>query len=88
MSEAAEKLKKALPHLLCGFQEAKQTGKAVIVIASQNLDGGGQMLLTLDEPEEFLRDVCEVAGIPFEPTKEDLNEYQAYKFMSRFGKAA
>ena len=86
MSTPIEKLKQALPHLLCGFKEAAEHGKPIFVIASQFPDGGGKMMLTLDEPEEFLRDICEIAGIAFEPTDEAMTDYSARKFLSQFGK--
>ena len=85
MTTAIEKLQRALPHILCGFKEASEQGKPAFAIAAHYPDGGGKLMLTIDEPEEFLRDICEIAGIPFEPTETQYNEYKVDQFLSKFG---
>ena len=83
---AKERLAIALPHIFAAFQDAKANGLPTLAIAARQPDGGGKMYMTLDDPEDFLRDIAEVSGVAFELTDLQKSEYGAAKFMSRWFK--
>lgn len=84
---AKERLAIALPHLFAAFQEAKENGLPTLAIAARQPDGGGKMYMTLNDPEDFLRDIAEVAGVAFELTAAQKLECKAAQFMSKFNRS-
>ena len=80
-----EKLKIVLPHLLLALAEAKKEGHPIFTIAAKHKDGGGKLLLELNEAEEFLQDLAKVVGVELVPTQEQERDFKAFKFLSKFG---
>jgi hypothetical protein len=80
-----ENLQAALPHILHGLNEAEKQGTPVLVIAAQNKDGGGQMLLTINDAKELIEDIAILADIPLQLSKEQTMEFKARSFLAKFG---
>lgn len=83
--ETRKSLEETIPHLICGFREAAELGKPVLFIASQNADGSGKMILSLTEPERFIKDIADAVGVSIEPTEEQIMNYKVVKLLSKFG---
>ena len=84
-TEAKERVAAVLPHLLCALEEAASGGKkAIITISAQNTDGSGKMILTMNDPLEFVRDIADVAAVSTDITDEARSEYKAHRFFSPF----
>lgn len=81
---AKERLALALPYIFGGFQDAKKKGIPTLVVAARDEGGGGQMILTINDPEDFLRDIAEVAGVSFELTQNQKMKCEAASFLSKF----
>jgi hypothetical protein len=81
---AIERLRIALPYIFAGFEEAKGSGIPTLMIAARQKMGGGKMIITINDPEDLLRDIAEVAGISLELAKEQKLNYKAQKFLSSF----
>lgn len=84
--EAIKKLKEALPYVLYAIKQVKTDhpdAKPAVIIAAQNRDGGGQMILTINEPEELFESIALALDITLTP--EDEIKATAAKFLSRFG---
>ena len=84
---AKERLAIALPHLFAAFQEAKENGLPTLAIAARQPDGGGKMYMTLNDPEDFLRDIAEVAGVAFELTDAQTSQYKVAQILSKFNRS-
>lgn len=83
--EAIQRLKQTLPLIFIALQEANETGKGVLAIAAQNPDGGGKMEMTINEPEDLLKDLALALEIPYEPTEEQLMMYRARALLAKWG---
>ena len=86
--DALKRLKEALPYILCGIKEIK-TGavypntKPALILVAQRPDGGGQMVLTVNEPEELFSAIALVLDINI--TQDDEMKAKAAKFLTKFG---
>jgi hypothetical protein len=83
-STALIRLTEALPLIYSAFQEAKHDGIPTLVIAARAEDGSGKIIMTLDEPEHFLKDIAEALQIPFEMSEEQIAMYRAQALLSKF----
>lgn len=84
--EAIRKLKEALPYILAGLKQIKTdypNAKPAVGIAAQNPDGGGTMILTINEPEELFNNIALALDITLTP--EDELKANAAQFLSKFG---
>lgn len=86
---ALERLREALPHILLGIKEVRAshpTAKPALIVAAQNSDGSGKMILTVNDPEDLFNDIALALGINV--TAADELKAKAAKFVSRFGLSA
>lgn len=84
--EAIKKLKEALPYVLCGIREVKTDypdAKPAVFIAAQNSDGGGKMILVVNEPEELFSNIALALDIIV--TENDEMKAKAQQFLSKWG---
>lgn len=84
--EAIKKLKEALPYVLLGIREVKTDypeAHAAVIIAAQNPDGGGKMILTVNEPEELFNNIALALDITI--TEDDEMNAKAAQFLSKWG---
>ena len=82
---AVDRLRAALPHVFAAFQDAKENGLPTLAIAARNEDGSGKMYMTMNDPEDFLKDIAEISGVSFELSETQKTQYKVNKIMSRFG---
>ena len=83
---ALKRLKEALPYILCGIKEVRTdypNAKPALILAAQNPDGGGQMVLTVNEPEELFSAIALVLDINI--THDDEMKSKAAQFLTKFG---
>ena len=84
--EAITKLREALPYVLCGIRSVKTDypdARAAVIIAAQNPDGGGKMILTVNEPEELFDSIALALDITV--TDDDAMKHKAAQFVSKWG---
>lgn len=81
---AKDRLVQVLPLIFAAFQDAKEHGLPTLVIAARDADGSGKMYMTLNDPEDFLRDVAEVTGMSFDLTDKQIVEYRAASLMAKW----